>query len=81
MTIRTDSELDHQILDALEADRAQLDRFSSTPNRQLLGALVAPSTTSVGFWSLVSTKLITLVASIAIVGGVAVYALRPSATP
>lgn len=80
MTIRTDSELDKQILDALEADRAQLDRFASTPNRQLLGALVAPAATAAGFWTLASTKLLTLAAAVAVVGSVAFYATRPSPT-
>jgi hypothetical protein len=79
MTIRTESDLDKQILDTLEADRASLDRFASTPNRQLLGALVGPATASSGFWALASTKLMAILGTAAFIGVTTYYLLTPAA--
>lgn len=78
MTIRTDTELDKQILDALEDDRAHLDRFAMTPNRHLLGALVGPTATAAGLWSLAATKLVTFVAAAALIGGGLYFVSRPT---
>lgn len=81
MTIRTESELDKKILDVIEADRASLDRFSTTPNRQLLGALVTPGVAAGGFWSLAATKILTFAVGAAFVGGAVFFTVRPSHTP
>jgi hypothetical protein len=79
MTIRTDTDLDQQILDVLEADRAHLDRFAMTPNRHLLGALVGPVASAAGLWSLATTKLLTFAAAAAVIGSAFYFVARPAA--